>query len=219
MKNINLLIKCKYCGGDFKNHEILQEYKETNDHVHYSSYGTYQICKCKGCNNVVFRQEISDDADYDHDEDGNIILAKNITVFPHDNTDERTSKFNYSSLPVKVEEIYNETLLAINVDAKVLACVGVRGIVESICKDVGIKDGNLLSKINKLKDENFLTSAQAEVLHEARYIGNDAIHEFRIPSTTDLENVLEIIEIMLNTIYILPIKAEQLKKNRISVKD
>ena len=45
-------------------------------------------------------------------------------------------------------------------------------------------------------------------------LGNAALHEMETPSVQDIEDGLEIVEGLINTIYILPSKAERLKKRR-----
>ena|SRR6266403_1790607 len=72
----------------------------------------------------------------------------------------------------------------------------------------------LVDKIDELAKRNLLTSAQVELLHEERYIGNAALHELETPSPQDIEDGLGIVEGLINTIYILPSKAKRLKERR-----
>jgi Domain of unknown function (DUF4145) len=80
--------------------------------------------------------------------------------------------------------------------------------------DNQIKDGGLQGKIDELAKQSLLTIAQAELLHEERYLGNAALHELTTPSAQDIEDGLRIVEGLINTIYILPSKAKRLKKRR-----
>jgi hypothetical protein len=110
--------------------------------------------------------------------------------------------------------MYKETNDALNANIRTLAGGGLRATVEAICLDNGITSGTLLGKIDELAKQNLLTKAQADLLHEERYLGNAALHELATPSTQDIEDGLGIIEGLINTIYILPTKAERLKKRR-----
>jgi hypothetical protein len=86
--------------------------------------------------------------------------------------------------------------------------------VEDICIDKNINGSSLLKKIDALASQGYLTAAQADLLHEERYIGNAALHEMATPSKQDLEDGLEIVEGLIRTIYILPYKAKRLKVRR-----
>ncbi|TWW11529.1 hypothetical protein E3A20_04650 [Planctomyces bekefii] len=111
-------------------------------------------------------------------------------------------------------KMYEETLAALDAAALTLAGGGLRATVEAICRNQGITNGTLEKKIDSLVQKQLLTSSQAELLHEERYIGNAALHEMTTPSAVDVEDGLQIVEGLINTIYILPEKAKRLKKVR-----
>lgn len=117
-------------------------------------------------------------------------------------------------IPATVWKMYKETVDALNAGIRTLAGGGLRATVEAICLDKNIRDGNLQNKINELVRQNLLTTAQAELLHEERYIGNAALHELETPSAQDIEDGIGIVEGLINTIYILPFKAKRLKERR-----
>ena len=58
------------------------------------------------------------------------------------------------------------------------------------------------------------SASQAALLHEERYLGNAALHELETPSKQAIEDGLGIVEGLMNTIYILPHKAERLRSRR-----
>jgi hypothetical protein len=91
---------------------------------------------------------------------------------------------------------------------------GLRAIVEAICKDRQVTGKNLETKIDELVKQGYLVKAQADLLHEERYIGNSALHEMKTPTKDDLEDGLKIVEGLMNTIYLLPFRAERLKSKR-----
>jgi hypothetical protein len=146
----------------------------------------------------------------------------NISVFPCDSSDTslRTAldfgEDNSSKplVPDAVNKMYRETVSALNVGARTLAGGGLRATVEAICITQGITNGNLQNKIGELDKQNFLTKAQADLLHEERYIGNAALHELATPSKADIEDGLQIVEGLMNTIYVLPAKASRLRGRR-----
>jgi hypothetical protein len=121
----------------------------------------------------------------------------------------RTSEF-----PGKVARIYIETIQTFNAGALILAGGGLRAIVEAICIDQNVKGANLQSKIEALVANDLLAKPQADLLHEERYLGNAALHEVESPTRQEVEDGLAIVEGLLSTIYVLPIRAERLRKKR-----
>jgi hypothetical protein len=128
--------------------------------------------------------------------------------------DDATDDDGNPLIPVQVRKMYKETVDALNANIRTLAGGGLRATVEAICLDNKIDQGNLQKKIDELAKRNLLTTTQAELLHEERYLGNAALHELETPSAQDVEDGLRIVEGLINTIYILPSKAKRLKERR-----
>jgi N-6 DNA Methylase/Domain of unknown function (DUF4145) len=118
------------------------------------------------------------------------------------------------AFPKAVRRLYLETLKAFSNEAPTLAAVGIRSVVEATCLDQGIKKGNLERKIDALVIAGILTPVQANLLHLHRYLGNLAVHESEMPAAEELEAALEIIEILLTTVYILPKTAVKMKRSQ-----
>ncbi len=212
-------IKCTECGGGDRNHLVLKDYSYNDSDEHVSYGGTYQICQCQGCESIRFRKSTWHSEDFDYDSDGNMEPNYDVAIYPDESDHKHYSAFNFViELPEEIGPIYEETVKAINMGVNILAGGGLRAIVEAICKEKAVGGVNLKDKIDNLKKKDFLTQAQADLLHEERYIGNKALHEITAPSSRDLRDGLDIIESMLKTIYVLPEKAESLRKRRLSGK-
>jgi hypothetical protein len=138
---------------------------------------------------------------------------------PAINQVQATDNEENSLIPVPVWKMYKETIDALNANIRTLAGGGLRATVEAICLDNHIAQGTLENKIDELAERKLLTTGQAQLLHEERYIGNAALHELETPSTQDIEDGLGIVEGLINTIYILPSKATKLKKRREAKKE
>lgn len=133
--------------------------------------------------------------------------------------DEATGEDRKLLIPVSVWKMYKETIDALNANIRTLAGGGLRATVEAVCLDNNIREGGLQRKIDELAKQNLLTAAQAELLHEERYLGNSALHELETPAAQDIEDGLRIVEGLINTIYILPSKAKRLKARREAKKE
>jgi hypothetical protein len=187
------------------------------DHDEY-----HQLIQCMGCETVRYHR-FSVGQEYDPPDHRS--APYEVQVYPDDGLDtekrlatdfgeEVIAKTGSPLVPENVWKMYRETIDALNAKARTLAGGGLRATVEAICLDRGITQGNLQNKIDELANQNLLTTSQAELLHEERYIGNAALHEMATPSSQDIDDGLTIVEGLINTIYILPAKAERLRKRR-----
>ena len=133
---------------------------------------------------------------------------------------------HYYATP-KIRRIYRETIECFNNESFTLCASGLRAIIEGICADKQIADGpvniigkdgassikrkdNLEGKIAGLAEKKILTDSQAAILHQHRFLGNDAIHELNIPSYDELNLAIDIVEHILVSLYEMPRKAEEL---------
>ncbi len=187
----------------------------------------YEIIQCLGCETVSFRSESSNSEDYEPDDSP----SKTILLYPKRSTETLAVK-KYMNVPFNLQRIYWETLDSFNYGNYTLCGAGVRALVEGLCKENGIEDGNveirksdgtiefqrktnLQGKINGLHESGKLTEQNANILHEHRFLGNDAIHELSIPSKEDLELAIEIVENVFDTLYETPSKGQRLKSKRL----
>ena len=204
LKN-KIKIKCRLCKHK-TNHTVL-----ASEHVSYDEYikkidyhidhlHEYQITKCDGCETVSFRivYTCSDERDMDTGE-----YLETEWLYPE--IDEIKEPIEgYDKFPYKTKEIYKETLKAINNNSKILAAIGLRALIESICIERNTTSRILKDKIEELYTQDLLSKSQCQFLHKLRFLGNEAAHEILPPNESVLSSSLEIAETLLKTIYILP---------------
>ena len=189
----------------------------------------HQIIQCQGCMIVNFRQlrYCSEDViQIGPDEWENDITE---ILYP------KRSKFTLSikdflNLPNNLRRIYRETVECFNNESFTLSAAGLRALVEGLCADLKINDGpkeidikgskvikrfdNLEGKIAGLHEKGYLTQQHSSVLHEHRYLGNQAVHELAQPSRDELKLAIEIIEHTFESVYEIPEKADDLRRKR-----
>lgn len=210
-------LPCAECGGGPRNHEVLRDYEKRWDDEESGEQGgsKYEICQCRGCETVRFRQESWSTYDIDPRTGES---DTTVTVFPEVTGSER-APVEVQGFPDAVGHIYLETVRAFNADALILAGGGLRAIVEAICINQKVGGDNLQQKIDDLVAKGLLAKPQADLLHEERYIGNAALHEIAPPAKADIEDGLLIVEGLLNTIYTLPGRARRLRQKREKTKE
>jgi hypothetical protein len=229
-KNKPRKILCCQCKHE-TNHIVLASINakgtENWDDDGYFQWETdYEIVQCRGCDEISFRMNSSDSESYD--EEGGYYSTE--TIFPK-RTRETINIIFFHNLPYNINRLYQETINCYNNDIMTLCAAGVRALVEGICLDKNIKDGEieysdkkgpikkrrikeLQGRINGLMEKGIITKEQTIALHEQRYLGNEAIHELSIPSKNELSLAIHIIEDMLKLIYELPDKTSELQRAR-----
>ena len=186
----------------------------------------YQIIQCQGCLNVTFRQSnwCSEDG-YLEWEDGCVEI-----LFPKRTKNTLPIK-DFWNIPPNLSRIYRETIECFNNDALTLSATGLRALVEGLCAELKVENGpkeitkkggtkevkrskNLEGKIAGLHEKGYLTKQNASLLHEHRYLGNEAVHQLAQPSMDELKLAIEIIEHIFDSVYEIPNKGKNLKHKR-----
>lgn len=171
---------------------------------------THEIIRCLGCDSISFRASSHNSEDYYQDDEGNFIHPTTEEIYPS-RLMGRTPLEDIYSLPDKIRAIYKETHAALCTKLKILAGVGIRALVEAVCSEEKAKGRTLEKKIDDLVKKEVLTKKNAEVLHRTRLLGNKAAHETKAPLDSELDVAFDIVENLLETVYIIPKKAERLK--------
>jgi hypothetical protein len=225
MSDEKIKIYCVRCKG-FTNHEILSRISKTftpenTPHMGIDfAEGSWEILECRGCEEVTFRETWINSEDV-NDRTG--MPEPSIKLYPQRSEKMLPIKPHYSLSPT-LHQIYRETIDSHNQGFQILCAVGIRTLIEGICSDKGIKDGpvqdengvikrahNLQGKIEGMVEAGFLTKEHATTLHELRFLGNEAVHEFRAPSLDEFQIVIEILEHTLDNLYELTEKTDILR--------
>lgn len=224
-------VLCNSCKNSTK-HKILSSINEKGtepwDSTHDFHWNTdFEIIQCLGCETVSFRSHHINSEHDDHE--GRSIPT--VRIYPQRSKDTLALK-SYMNVPFNLQRIYRETIESYNYGNLTLCGVGVRALVEGLCQENGITGGNveytkpdgkkenrrntnLQGKINGLHENGKLTAQSAEILHEHRFLGNEAVHELSAPSKEDLGLAIEIVENVFDTLYEIPNKEQQLKSKRL----
>ncbi len=167
----------------------------------YQWWESAQIIRCCGCRTISFRLSATSEDDFDYENNEQIYSEK---LYPERSSGSRKAMANADKLPPKILRIYSETLRAINGGLVVLAAGGLRTLIEAVCKDQKVCGNNLESLIDELAVKGILGKKQADSLHSHRWLGNFALHEAETPKPQELAVAMEIAEIILRTIYVVP---------------
>lgn len=194
---------CEVC-KIIQKHAVIKSVRRTDEHDHETAITEYEIVQCLNCDELSFRKEYSDSETYyfDHESDENI-HEFTVDVYPS-RTAGRFKLKGIFFLPPLVRAAYEELIQALNGGQKILAGLGVRVLIEMICKDKSADGGNLYKKIDDLVRMGVLTPAGCEILHKLRSMGNDSAHEARPSSSDQLSLAMDVVDNLLDSVYIHP---------------
>lgn len=198
------------------NHTILCTYETRWDDDAFCGGSTHDFMKCNGCETATYRHKswFSEDPEPSY------------TFYPERpsaQADRTPKSFDHLAWGSPVESAYRQTLAAFNQQLLLLAGAGVRFVIEGVCKERKIRDGNvtdkngvtrrknnLEGKINGLVEKDFIGAKQAAVLHQIRFLGNDAAHDLYQPTPEEVNLAIDIVEHLLEQVYEQPAKAKAL---------
>ncbi len=209
---------CETCKGPTKQTVLFEkEVSEEEQETGWWETSIYQIIQCDGCESISYRTLF--DSAYLRSYEGNSIES----LFPKRTVNSLSIK-SFLNTPKNIVSIYRETIDAYNNDMEILCSAGLRTIIEGICTDKNIKNGEITEvggkkktskgldgKIEGLAANGFLTKVHSDVLHELRFLGNKALHNLSPPSKKELKLAIDIVEHSIENIYELQDRARKLK--------
>lgn len=200
---------CRTCKSITRN-EVLYEHIEETDPEDYHERDTWQIVRCLGCHTTGFRHRNDDYDQVWEDSDGEVRHTVSMTVYPRVVRNHSGLKATYW-LPALIRKVYRQTLSAYSDTAYVLASIGLRATIEAVCNHLEISGSNLEKRIDQLFKTGHVSNSDKKRLHAIRFLGNDAAHEVKEPRESDLRVALEIVEHLLNSVFILEKKSKSLE--------
>lgn len=202
-------VVCDRCDNT-TNHTVCSSVTFYWDNDGIDGYDIHEIIRCLGCDSISFRISSSNSDDYDVDEEQKFVYHETVQIYPRRMMG-RSALADIYSLPEKVRAVYKETHAALCAELKILAGVGIRALVEAVCFEKQANGANLEKKIDDLVVKEVLTKQNAQILHQTRLLGNLVAHEAKILKDVELDLAFDIVENLLETVYIVPKKAERLK--------
>lgn len=201
MEEIIELNFCNACNR-WTNHSLLFTHTfehPAGDTIYYTSA---QVWHCRGCDNYLYQTTFANTDDLD--ENGELILRK--FFFP-ERAYMKISPKAFLTLPPNLNLLYNEIVMALNQNSYILASMGLRTLLEGICKEKDVTGSNLENKINNI---NFVSDSIKSNLHGIRFMGNVAAHELDSLSREEILIALEIMEDLMNYTYELDYKSSRI---------
>ena len=173
---------------------------------------TYMIVQCKGCDEVSFLLRLSGEVYRDEKGDEDYIDLNFPDDRPRAKSDSAYLSFQEQDcLPRQLAVLYEQLESAFLNEANILAGIGLRILIEAVCKEQNIPGPNLKAKIQQLHTNGLISKNEVPILDKLREIGTNSAHGIKGFSITKLKYALDIVNHILKSIYVLPRINKKLK--------
>lgn len=180
-----------------------------SEHPWFHELHTWQIIRCLGCESTGFRYRFDDFDDVEEQLSGKKTHASKISRYPPSILGHRELDSQHV-VPDLIRKVYRQTLTAYAGDAWILAGIGFRATIEAVCTHLKVSGASLEKRIDSLFKNGHISSSDKRRLHAIRFLGNDAAHEIREPSRSELQVALDIVEHLISSCFILGYKAKKM---------
>jgi hypothetical protein len=196
-------VHCNNCGGE-RNHELLHSEKEEWEELidgqfSVDGWDKYDLVKCCGCESISLRHV----SYFSEDCDGDGNRCATARYYPPATSRKEPSWI--SKLRANnnaIHEILREVYICLHNNCPRLAIMGIRALIEHVMIEKAGDNGTFKANIDKFETSGFISRVQREVLDPVLEAGHATIHRAFAPSTEDLNSIIDIVENIIESIYI-----------------
>lgn len=206
-ENIALVkIHCNKCNGETSHRVVAERKLKGSEKVPNEDYvvsweDTYTMLECCGCNDVTMRR-VNWFSEYEDND---------VEYFPPRIS--RPIPRWHNRLPDEFASLMKEIYTAIQADSRRLAIMGTRSLVDMFMNDKVGDIGGFYDKLAQLVKQGFLSEKHKNILEAALEAGHAVTHRGFQPKSDTVKQVVDIVENLLNTSYILDEDAQDLKRD------
>jgi hypothetical protein len=146
---------------------------------------------CMGCEQATLEMQYRQNAD-----DKEPVL---INFWPKRTIQLRKPRI-LSSTPKEINRTYIEVISCFNENNLTLTAMGIRAILEAICKDLNITDTEsfgLKGKLAILKSRKLYSDSIINALDQFKFLGDDAAHKLVSPKISEIILALQVLDDLL----------------------
>lgn len=161
---------------------------------------TFEILQCLGCEERSIRRTFEHDA-----------YGKGIPEFYPPRISRRTPLWK-DNLPKPIRAVVEEVYRALQTDSPRLATIGARTIIDLVILDKMGDVGTFVEKLAALEKQGYVGRKNSEFVAAVLETGSAAAHRGIAPEIDDLNLVMDIVESLLESIYVLEEFAKRLRQ-------
>jgi len=200
-------IHCNRCGRE-TNHAVRCAHSDvwedvvvdgTERGIAFEERETLEILQCLGCDEMAVRHT------FEHEAHG-----KSTRFYPP-RISRRTPIWK-AKLPKQIGAVVDEVYRALQADSPRLATIGARTIVDLLILDKVGDVGSFSEKLQGLETQGYVGRKNRQFIAAALEAGSAAAHRGIAPRIGDLNRLMDIVESLLESVYILEEAAQRLRE-------
>lgn len=117
-----------------------------------------------------------------------------------------------SKLPPDIRQVLEEIYRSLDAESVRLPMMGARTLVDMMIVEKIGDVGTFKEKLAELEKEGFISPRNREALYAALEVGHAAAHRGHAATNSEVQDVMDIVESMLQAIYVFPELVHKLKK-------
>lgn len=202
---------CNTCRGQTNHQTRLAVRRQSPAGAQIGWETVYETVECYGCDCVSFRTRHCQDDDFvSYGDEGECELVVSERRFPPKIS--RIVPNWIEQLDWSIKSILNEVYSALDNNLTNLAAMGARTVIDRIMADKVGEQGTFVDRLKAMEKASLITRDQGQILDAALDLGHAANHRGHYVSGQQLTTAMNIIEVLLQTLYVLPDEAEKLRQ-------
>jgi hypothetical protein len=193
---------------------------ESSAHVHVSSENNHYILRCEGCDTIFYgnHYSFSEDVEYERDPitgEWSSFTPVSKSYFPTAKKRDKPKWYNFTFQirQEKLSELLDSLLDIFDRGHYVFAAIGVRTAFDMTSEVLGAPPHTPFSeKIEFLRKGGHITPREKSLLEKLVDVGSAAAHRGWQPNETDVELLIETLELFINRSIVLPEGLDDLVK-------
>ncbi len=117
----------------------------------------------------------------------------------------------YGSLPAKIREMLLEVRYNLQKELSALPSMGLRSVIDMVCNDQVGDIGSFAQKMHNLVEKRLITPKKRQIIETALEVGHASIHRGHFPTAKELQVVMDIVDHLLEELYVLDKTSESLR--------
>ncbi len=117
----------------------------------------------------------------------------------------------YASLPANIQEMLLEVRYARQKQLSALPSMGLRSVIDMVCNDQVGDIGSFAGKLHKLEEKRLITPNKRKIIENLLKVGHASIHRGHFPTDKNLQVVMNIVDHLLEELYVLDKTSESLR--------
>ena len=205
-------VHCNQCGRNTE-HRVLHEEdcsvtEEVDRHISVTAYEFNRLLMCAGCKAVALERITGHSEDWDPETGPNYFTE----YFPPRTYRPTPRWLDEPTIPGYVHSSLAEIYVAVQNDARSLASMGIRALLEALMiKKVG-DHGTFKANLETFAAAGHVSLGQKAILAGTLEVGHAVMHRGFVPKSDALVACLDATEHIVQSLYVFPSQTASLKK-------